>query len=446
MHIESLFLFYDLCKNTLDKRTYVCYNDCGDDMSRIIFHIDVNSAFLSWEAVYRLQHGETIDLRNIPSIVGGDPKKRSGIVLAKSVPAKKYGIKTAQTLVDAYKLCPQLVSVPPRYHVYTQASKAMMNLLREYSPDVEIFSIDECFMDFTQMEQLFGCPEQAAYAIKDRLKKELGFTVNIGISTNKLLAKMGSELQKPDRVHTLYPHQVEEKLWPLPVGDLFMVGRSTEEKLKKYGILTIGDLANTDLTFLKYILKSHGELIHNFANGVDVSVVNDFKYALVKSIGNSSTIPYDVVDREDAYRYLLSLSESVGMRLRAAEMRAYVVAVTIKTNLFTSVQKQKKLLYTISSTNDIYMESKLLFDLLWDQTPIRHLGVRVSHLQEELPDQLCLLKETTEKVEELDATIDTLRERFGKDIILRGCLLHTKVKSMTGGVGDDDYPGMRSLI
>jgi DNA polymerase-4 len=418
----------------------------SDDMSRIIFHIDVNSAFLSWEAVYRLQHGETIDLRNIPSIVGGDPLKRSGIVLAKSVPAKKYGIKTAQTLNDAYKLCPNLVSVPPRYHVYVKASKAMMALLREYSPDVEVYSIDECFLDYTAVEKLFGSPEEAAYAIKDRIEKELGFTVNIGISTNKLLAKMGSELQKPNRVHTLFPSQVQEKLWPLHVSELFMVGRSTEAKLVKYGIETIGDLAVTDLHFLKHILKSHGELIHNFAWGRDVSVVNDIKYSLVKSIGNSTTIPYDITEREDAYNYLLSLSESVGMRLRTIEMRAYVVAINIKTNEFDTVQKQHKMLYTISSTNDIYEEAKRLFDLLWDLTPIRHLGVRVSQLQEELPRQLYLLKEEDEKVEQLDQTIDGLRERFGKDIISRGSLLRTRVKSMSGGVGDDDYPNMRSLI
>jgi len=415
-------------------------------MSRIIFHIDVNSAFLSWEAVYRLQHGETVDLRNIPSIVGGDPKKRSGIVLAKSIPAKKFGIKTAHTLVDAFKLCPHLVSVPPRYSVYVKASKAMMDLLREYSPEVEIFSIDECFLDYTYVEHLFGSPEEAAIDIKERIKEELGFTVNIGISSNKLLAKMGSELEKPDKVHTLFPWQVEEKLWPLPVGDLFMVGRSTEAKLRKYGIETVGELAQTDLNFLKHVLKSHGELIYNFAWGNDVSVVNDEKYSLVKSIGNSTTIPYDITEREDAYNYLLSLSESVGMRLRECEMRAYVVAIHIKTNGFDTVQKQHKLLYTISSTNDIYEEARRLFDLLWNGTPIRHLGVRVSQLQEELPRQLFLLKLEDEKVEQLDLTIDGLRYKYGKEIISRGSLLRKKVKAMSGGVGDDEYPNMRSLI
>ncbi|MCH4888036.1 DNA polymerase IV [Acidaminobacter sp. JC074] len=415
-------------------------------MSRIIFHIDVNSAFLSWEAIDRLQHGETIDLREIPSIVGGDPKKRSGIVLAKSIPAKKYGVKTAHTLVDAFKLCPHLVSVPPRYNVYTKASKAMMALLREYSPSVEIFSIDECFLDYTSVEHLFGSPVEAATAIKDRIKEELGFTVNIGISTNKLLAKMASDFKKPDNVHTLFPDEVEKKLWPLEVSELFMVGRATEAKLLKYGIYTVGDLANSDLAFLRHILKSHGELIYNFAWGRDVSIVGDIKYSLVKSIGNSTTIPYDITERIDAYNYMLSLSESVGMRLRAIEMRASVVAIHIKTNGFNTVQKQHKLLYTISSTNDIYEEAKRLFDLLWDGTPIRHLGVRVSQLQEELPRQLYLLKPEDEKIERLDQTIDDLRERFGKEIISRASLVRTRVHAMSGGVGDDEYPNMRSLI
>lgn len=420
--------------------------ELGDDMKKIIFHIDVNSAFLSWEAVYELQHGAKVDLRDIPSIVGGDPKKRSGIVLAKSMAAKKYGIKTAQTLMEAYNLCPDLVSVPPRYHVYTKASKAMMNLLREYSPEVEVFSIDECFLDYTNMENLFGSPEEAGMVMKERIKKELGFTVNVGISTNKILAKMASDLQKPDKVHTLYPEEIEEKMWPLDVSDLFMVGRSTEAKLRKYGINTIGELAMTDISFLRHILKSHGDMIYNFAWGRDISIVNDNKYSEIKSIGNSTTIPYDITDREDAYRYILSISENVGMRLRALELRAGLVAISIKTNDFVTSQKQKKLLYSLSSTNDICEEAKLLLDMLWDGTPIRHIGVRVSHLQEPFPRQLYLLKDENEKVEALDNTIDTLRERFGKDIILRGCLLHTEVKSMTGGVGDDDYPGMRSLI
>lgn len=416
-------------------------------MKKIIFHIDVNSAFLSWEAVYELQHGAKVDLREIPSIVGGDQSKRSGIVLAKSMSAKKYGIKTAQTLVEAFSLCPELVSVPPRYHVYTKASKAMMNLLREYSPDVEVFSIDECFLDYTNMEKLFGSPEEAGFAIKERIKKELGFTVNVGISTNKILAKMASDLKKPDKVHTLYPEEIKEKMWPLDVSDLFMVGRSTEKKLRKYGINTIGEIAMSDLLFLRYLFKSHGDLIYSFAWGKDLSIVNDSKYSEVKSIGNSTTIPYDITDREDAYKYLLSISESVGMRLRAIEFRAGLVAINIKTNEFITLQKQKKLLYSISSTNDIYEEAKKLFDMLWDLTPIRHIGVRVSNLQEPFPRQLYLLKEENENVEILDDTIDSLRERFGKNIILRGCLLHTKVKSMTGGVGDeDDYPGMRSLI
>lgn len=321
-----------------------------------------------------------------------------------------------------------------------------MALLREYSPQVEIFSIDECFLEYTHVKNIFGSPIEAAYTMKNRIKEELGFTVNVGISTNKLLAKMASELKKPDRVHTLLPHEVSKKMWPLDISELFMVGRATERKLRKYGIQTIGDIAHADLEFLRYLLKSHGELIYNFAWGKDISTVNDVKYSLVKSIGNSTTIPYDIVEREDAYKYLLSLSESVGMRLRAIEMRGQVVAIHIKTDVFVTIQKQRKLLYTISSTNDLYQEARKLFDELWDGTPIRHLGVRISHLYGELPNQICLLKETTEEIENLDRTIDTLRERFGKEAVFRGSLLHSRISSMTGGVGDEDYPNMRSLI
>ncbi|BEP29283.1 DNA polymerase Y family protein [Helicovermis profundi] len=417
-------------------------------MNKIIFHIDVNSAFLSWDAVDRLNHGEKIDLRKIPSIVGGNPINRHGIVLAKSIPAKKYGIKTAQTLVEAYRLCPNLVSVPPRYHIYTKASRAMMKLLREYSPNIEIYSIDECFLDYTNMKKLFASPIEAAYMIKKRLYDELGFTVNVGVSSNKILAKMASDFLKPDRVHTLFIDEIEEKMWPLDVSKLFMAGRSSVKKLRKYGINTIGELAKSDLSFLKHILKSHGELIYNFANGIDDSKVGDLKYSLIKSIGNSTTISYDVTSEEDAYKYLLSLSESVGMRLRAVEKRAKVVVITIKTNEFIVSQKQKKLFETIVSTNEIYREAKRLFDLLWDKKPIRLLGVRVVTTEKEPFKQLSFFENKKEiKLEKLDNTLDELREKYGKDIILRATFLRGKVKPITGGVSsEDDYPKMRSQL
>lgn len=259
-------------------------------MSTLVFHIDVNSAYLSWEATYRLQQGETLDLRTIPSVVGGDETSRHGIVLAKSIPAKKYNIKTGETLHDARIKCPELVIVPPRYWLYMKCSSAMHKILYEYTPIIQRFSVDESFLDFSNMENLYTDYIRLAETIKERIKVELGFTVNIGISNNKLLAKVASDLKKQDRIHTLFPHEIRKKMWPLTVEDLFMVGRATAPKLHKLNINTIGDLANYDVNILKNILKSHGEVIWNYANGIDNSQVRKSNYIEMKGIGNSTTI------------------------------------------------------------------------------------------------------------------------------------------------------------
>lgn len=243
---------------TLYKERMFVYNEA---MRRVVFHVDVNSAFLSWEAVYRLTHlGGTLDLRTIPSAVGGDMAKRRGIILAKSLPAKKYGVRTGETIGEAKKKCPDLMLVSPHYGLYERASGALMEMLREYSPQVEQFSIDEAFLDMTGMERLFGEPVEAAEALRARIRNELGFTVNIGVSSNKLLAKMASDFEKPDKVHTLFPEEIAEKMWPLPVRELFLVGQATEKKLKQLGIDTIGDLACMDVKTLRAYLKKHGGL------------------------------------------------------------------------------------------------------------------------------------------------------------------------------------------
>ena len=215
---------------------------------RVIFHVDVNSAFLSWEAVYRLRHADGApDLRTIPSAVGGDIAKRHGVILAKSIPAKKYDVRTGEPVVDALRKCPHLVLVAPNHALYEENSHAFMNILRKYSDVVEQYSIDEAFVDMTGTEWLFGKPIAAAHRIKDEIRDTLGFTVNVGISSNKLLAKMASEFEKPDKVHTLFPQEIKEKMWPLPVRELFLVGGASEQKLKRLGINTIGDLAHADV-------------------------------------------------------------------------------------------------------------------------------------------------------------------------------------------------------
>lgn len=299
-------------------------------MGNVIFHVDVNSAFLSWEAVFRLYHkGGKKDLRNEVAAVGGDVAMRHGIILAKSIPAKKYRIQTGKSIMEAKQKCPELILVPPNYGLYERCSKAFIQILKEYTPVVEQYSIDECFMDMTGTEKLWGPPVEVAERIKNRIRDELGFTVNIGISENKLLAKMASDVQKPDRVHTLWHHKIQEKMWMLPVSDLFFVGRATTKKLLKLGIQTIGDLAKSDPALLRSHLKKHGEVVWGFANGIDVSVVQAVAPDH-KGYGNSTTIAFDVSDASTAKLVLLALAETVAARLHAASVRAEVIAVGIK--------------------------------------------------------------------------------------------------------------------
>ena len=420
-------------------------------MKNIIFHIDVNSAFLSWEAVYRLAHkGGRLDLREVASAVGGDISMRHGIILAKSIPAKKYGIQTGETVLEAQRKCRDLILVPPNYGLYEKCSFAFMNILREYSDVVEQYSIDEAFIDMTSTCHLFGTPEEAAYQIKERIKNELGFTVNVGISQNKLLAKMASDFQKPDRVHTLYLEEIREKMWPLSVSDLFFVGRATTKKLLSVGIRTIGDLANADVSWLKSLLKKHGEVIWKFANGIDFSPVLASP-AANKGYGNSTTIPYDVVSVEAANKVLLALAETLGSRLRADEVQTEVLAVGIRyadiseENIFPFVSHQKKLLSPTNLTAEIYKEACELFLELWNGNAIRHLGIHTGKVQDEMSArQLCLFDETDyEKLAGMDKMVDSIRERFGIDALKRAVFLGQTIDHMCGGISrekrDVDY-------
>ena len=416
------------------------------DKRRIIFHIDVNSAYLSWEAAYRLQHGASVDLRDVPSAVGGDEASRHGIILAKSGPAKKYKIQTGESLMAAKQKCPELVIVPPHYDLYMQCSAALIRLLEEYSPDIQIFSIDECFLDYTNTEKLLGEPLALAYKIKERIKEELGFTVNIGISSNKLLAKMGGELEKPDKIHTLFPEEIAQKLWPLPVAELYMVGRATAPKLYKMGIYTIRDLANADPELLKYRLKSYGQLIRNFANGIEESNVNTGVHVDVKGIGNSTTISFDVEDAKTAHMVLLSLVETVAMRLRHAKFCAQLVSVSIKTSEFTSCSHQRKFYIPTDSTMKIYDITCQLFDEIWSGGKIRHLGVRVSELCTNEFIQLSLLEKDCQKQRQMDVAIDQIRMKYGSRAIIRSAFLHSRLSPITGGVIEEGYQMMSSIL
>ena len=408
-------------------------------MEKIIFHIDVNSAFLSWEAVYRMHVlGHKRDLRTIPSAVAGDVKKRHGIILARSTPAKNYGVRTGDMISDALKQCPELMLVPPHYDLYQTSSIAFMEILCEFSPCVEPYSIDEAFCDMTQTASLYGTPVVAAELIKERIKTELGFTVNIGISSNKLLAKMASDFTKPDRVHTLFPREVPHKMWPLPVGDLFFVGRATEKRLKTLGITTIGELAKADIAVIRSHLKKHGELIHDFANGIDVSLVSNATPAN-KGYGNSTTIAFDVDDADTAKLVLLSLSETVAARLREDQVLATVIAVDIVDYEFKHASHQTTLYTGTNQTEFIYQTACQLFEELWDGTPIRHLGIHTSKIVEDNGiRQLDLFQMNRyEKLEKLDKAIDDIRGRYGADSIMRASFVNSRIYHMSGGISPE---------
>lgn len=416
-------------------------------MDTIIFHIDVNSAYLSWSALKRLEAGDEIDLRQIPSIVGGDMQKRHGVVLAKSIPAKKYGIVTGEPIVNALRKCPSLVLEAPDHQLYRQQSSQLMEYLSSICPEIEQLSVDECFMDFTPIQTKYSSPETAAAMIKDQIREKFGFTVNIGISDKKVLAKMASDFQKPDKVHTLYSYEIREKMWPLPLSSLYMCGKSSVQTLLKLEIRTIGDLAKADKKIIFSHMKSHGILLWEYANGIDSSAVTSTP-AEAKGVGNSITLPKDVTDRSEACRYLLSLSDSVAGRLRKADQLAGMVSVEIKYSNFQNVSHQQILPSPSNTSGVIYDTACKLFDELWTKEPIRLLGIRSSKLTDSSePAQLSLfdlplaepdppenpapsVAETSkkaapshEKLAALDKTLDSIRQKYGSNAVVRGSFL-----------------------
>lgn len=397
-------------------------------MEQIIFHIDVNSAFLSWSALEKLKNGEETDLRTIPSIIGGDTAKRHGVVLAKSIPAKAYGIHTGEPVSDALKKCPFLVSCPPDHKLYSEKSRLLMAHLSDICPDIEQVSVDECYMDFTTVSSGYPDPVTAARKIKDGIRETFGFTVNVGISDKKVLAKMASDFRKPDLVHTLYRSEIREKLWPLPLSALFMCGRSSVETLHNLGILTIGDLAKTNPQIIVAHLKSHGKTLWEFANGIDDSRVTPVP-ADAKGVGNSTTLSRDALTMEEIRKCLLGLSESVASRLRKAHMQAFMVSVEIKYSSFRTVSHQSTLQTATSDSGCIYQTACKLAAELWDGSPVRLLGIRTSKLEDmDAPTQLSLFdlaqdRPLSEKQKSLNEALDKIRSKYGKDSIVRGTLL-----------------------
>ena len=398
-------------------------------MERIVFHIDVNSAFLSWEAARRVKNGE-MDIRLIPSAIGGDREKRTGVILAKSIPAKKRGIKTGEPVSMALRKCPELFLAKPDFALYERNSKAFMNICREYTPLLEKYSIDECFLDMTGMNNIYPDLIATANEIKNRIKQELGFTVNIGIGSNKLLAKMASDFEKPDKVHTLFDYEIENKLWTLPVRELFTVGGATADKLEGACIKTVGELARMDISVLKALLGVKlGEHLHAYANGVDASpVVNSRERA--KCYGNSITLEYDVKNILDAQKILLSLADSTATRMRADGAKCLCVSVTIRDLDFNDRSHQKKFSVSTDITSEIYEACIALISELWDRKKaLRLIGVSLSELIYEDEVQLSFFdSDKRDKARTLDKTVDSIRNKFGKNMIVRGGVYKNNIR------------------
>lgn len=390
-------------------------------MKQLVFHIDVNSAFLSWEATRRVKNGEE-DLRLIPSAVGGDREKRTGVILAKSIPAKAYGIKTGEPVASALRKCPSLVIARPDFRLYEACSRAFMDICRAYAPVVEKYSIDECFLDMSGTERVYPDPIATAHEIKDRIKAELGFTVNVGIGPNKLLAKMASDFEKPDRVHTLFAEEIPTKLWPLPVRDLFTVGHATAERLERATIKTVGALAAAYPKWLRdYLGEKQGEHLHRYANGIDDSPVLA-EPERAKGYSNSITLEEDVVNETEAHKILLALADSVTSRMRADGARAYCVSVTIRGNDFRDKSHQRRLDTATDITDEVYLTAKRLFAELWDRrTPLRLMGLAMTSLATEGEEQMSLFPdEKKERARKIDRAVDSIRGKFGSGTILRG--------------------------
>ena len=385
---------------------------------RIILHIDCNNAFLSWTAVNMLHNGSKVDIRKRYSVIGGDEALRKGVVLAKSMLCKSRGVVTGEPLYTARKKCPYLEVYRPEFQIYKRYSDMMYTYLCNYSDKIERFSIDECFMDYTESYKLFGDPVKLAYKIKNDIRDNFGFTVNVGIGNNKLLAKMASDFSKPDKVHTLFKEEIKDKMWPLDVSDLFMIGKSSNKKLHDLGINTIGELANSDVEFLMKHFKSMGKLMWNYANGIDYSEV-ETDYGNPKSISTSEVLPYNYTNTIDIYRELKRLSMETGKRLREKKMYAPNVSIWVKFHDFSKISKQVTLDNLINSDEDIYNNAVKLFDKIWnpdEEKKVRGLCVGVSNLTDIYKVQLSIFGEENVKVknnDNLQKTIDEIKKKYG---------------------------------
>ncbi len=398
-------------------------------MERIILHSDLNNFFASVEAV------KNPTLRGKAFAVAGDPDKRHGIILAKSQQAKKYGIRTGETIWQAKQKCPSLLVVKPDMKAYHYYSKLVQDIYRQYTDEIEPFGIDESWLDVTGSTRLFGCGPKIAYELRRRIREELGMTVSIGVSYNKIFAKLGSDLKKPDATTVISKENFKKIVHPLPVTDLLFVGRSTREKLHQYGIYTIGQLAASDPKFLQNILGKMGIMLHQYAIGAEGASTLLAEAQTVKSVSNSVTTPDDLCTPEEIWIQLLMLAEHVTSRMRLKGLSGTLVTLYVRDNRFHSISRQRPLPIASSNTMEIAQTAFSLFQEHYDlSNPVRCIGLGVAKLQ---PDdgniQLTLWDSNQKRVQEqcLEQAVDRLRDRYGFNCLVRAGCLHQQLKNYT---------------
>lgn len=390
-------------------------------MERVILHSDLNNFYASVECLYNPS------LRGKPVAVAGNPEARHGIVLAKNYAAKACGVTTGNPLWMAKQKCPDIVFVPPHYDLYMKYSKIAREIYSEYTNQVESYGLDECWLDVTGSTHLFGDGKVIADKLRERIKMELGVTASVGVSYNKIFAKLGSDMNKPDATTVITSDRFREVVWPLPVNDLLYVGRATHNKLRRYGITTIGELAQASQDFLRHLLGKNGEMLWLFANGLDTSPVSNIgAKSLIKSIGNSTTAPRDLVTDEDIRITLLVLCESVSSRMREYGFVCNTVQIGVRDNELHSYERQGKLSYPNRTAKVLFEKAFALYKQNHTSgKPVRSLSVRACQLSLIENEQLSLLPDISaiQKQETIERAIDNIRSRFGHFSVQRGILL-----------------------
>ena len=399
-------------------------NISDSNTQRVILHCDLNNFYASVEC---LHHPE---LNGLPVAVGGSEKNRHGIILAKNQLAKSFGVKTAEPIWQAKSKCPNLVIVPPHMDEYVRYSCLVRNIYERFTDCIEPFGIDECWLDITGSTMLLGSGEKIADTIRKTIREELGLSVSVGVSWNKIFAKLGSDMKKPDATTVITKDNYRNSVWTLPVEDLLFVGRKTSGSLKKIGITTIGRLAQSDKNFLTKRFGKWGTTVWAYANGFDLSPVEkDWAEIKAKGIGNSTTLPHDIYTYSEAKKVLFNLADSVSTRLREGKLKGRTICIFLRTNDLESFDRQMSIENLTNISTEISRYAMLLLEKNWHpgkDKPLRALGIRVTGLEDECtPVQMSLFDNSSnsEKNEKLEKTMDNIRKKYGDDSVTRALLM-----------------------